>query len=133
VNVIISAFPMPPRNVTEFVPLPAHPAHVNVPLVLNVTGSACAVPAATDKKPATSASIKEVFKKILITCFLRRCIPMPPKPRSLVHTHNRRFGRSFFRSTDQRAYRLIDRLRNLVLIVTKSATNTSCQTGEPGT
>jgi len=86
VNVIMSALPMPPKNVTEFVPLPEHPPHVNVPLVLNVTGSACAVPAATDKKPATSASIKEVFKKILITCFLRRCVPLPPKPQSLVHT-----------------------------------------------
>ena len=83
VKVIITAFPMPPKNVTEFVPLPAHPTHVNVPLVLNVTGSACAVPAATDKKPATSASIKEVFKKILISCFLRSCVPLPQNHEAL--------------------------------------------------
>ena len=48
-NVIMSALPMPPRKVTELVPLPAHPAHVNVPDVEKVTGSALAsdVPSAT--------------------------------------------------------------------------------------
>ena len=40
VNVSISAFPMPPRKVTELVPLPEQPAHVKVPEVLKVTGSA---------------------------------------------------------------------------------------------
>ena len=42
VNVNISAFPEPPKKVTEFEPLPAHPAHVKTPEVLNVTGVACA-------------------------------------------------------------------------------------------
>jgi hypothetical protein len=31
VNVIMNALPMPPRKVTEFVPLPEQPAQVNVP------------------------------------------------------------------------------------------------------
>jgi hypothetical protein len=33
VKVIISALPIPPRNVTEFEPLPAHPAQVKTPEV----------------------------------------------------------------------------------------------------
>ena len=40
VNVNINAFPIPPRNVTEFVPLPAQPAHVNTPDVEKVIGAA---------------------------------------------------------------------------------------------
>ena len=40
VNVIISAFPWPPRKVTEFVPLPEQPAHVNTPAVEKVIGVA---------------------------------------------------------------------------------------------
>ena len=85
VKVIMSALPIPPRKVTELLPLPAQPAHVNVPLVLKVTGSACAVPAVTDKKPATSASIRVVFRKIFIGF-----PPLNPRPpeilRSNVHT-----------------------------------------------
>ena len=50
VNVIIRAFPIPPRKVTEFEPLPAQPAHVKVPEVEKVTGSAFAV----DAMPANS-------------------------------------------------------------------------------
>ena len=53
VNVIIRALPMPPRKVTEFVPLPAQPAHVNVPLVLKVTGSAFAT-----ADPSVSVSVR---------------------------------------------------------------------------
>jgi len=40
VNVIITALPAPPRKVTEFVPLPAQPAHVKTPDVEKVTGLA---------------------------------------------------------------------------------------------
>ena len=43
VNVIIRALPIPPRKVTEFEPLPAQPAHVKMPDVEKVTGSAFAV------------------------------------------------------------------------------------------
>ena len=61
VNVIINALPMPPRKVTEFVPLPAHPAQVKVPDVVNVTGSAFAVEAPIAMKPASTAVITIVF------------------------------------------------------------------------
>jgi hypothetical protein len=66
VNVIIKALPIPPRKVTLLVPLPEQPAQVNVPDVLNVTGSACAVLAATDRKAAATASIKEVFRILMV-------------------------------------------------------------------
>jgi hypothetical protein len=52
---------MPPRNVTELVPLPAHPAQVKVPDVVNVTGSAFAVEAPIAMKPASIAAITIVF------------------------------------------------------------------------
>lgn len=42
VKVIMRAFPIPPKNVTELVPLPAQPAQVKVPDVEKVTGSALA-------------------------------------------------------------------------------------------
>jgi hypothetical protein len=59
--VIINALPMPPRNVTELVPLPAQPAQVKVPDVLNVTGSAFAVEAPIAMKQASTAAITIVF------------------------------------------------------------------------
>src|SRR5215208_1144545 len=45
----MNALPIPPRKVTELVPLPAQPAQVKTPDVLKVTGSAFAseVPNAT--------------------------------------------------------------------------------------
>jgi hypothetical protein len=42
VNVSMNALPIPPRNVTELVPLPAQPAQVKTPEVEKVTGSAFA-------------------------------------------------------------------------------------------
>ena len=60
VNVIISALPKL-VNVTELVPLPEQPAQVNVPDVVNVTGSAFAVEAPTAMKPASTAAITIVF------------------------------------------------------------------------
>ena len=62
VNVIMTAFPIPPRNVTELVPLPAQPAHVNVPEVENVTGSALATDAANIMNPATTKGMKSFFR-----------------------------------------------------------------------
>ena len=63
VNVIISALPPPPRNVTELVPLPAHPAQVKTPDVEKVTGSAFAfdvarVTTARSSTPITAAFVK---------------------------------------------------------------------------
>ena len=63
VNVIINALPMPPKNVTELVPLPAHPPQVKVPDVVKVTGSAFAVEAPKANRPVSSAVIKDVFNK----------------------------------------------------------------------
>lgn len=58
VNVIMSAFPMPPRNVTEFEPLPAQPAHVKTPDVEKVTGSALASDVASDIIASSNALIR---------------------------------------------------------------------------
>ena len=58
----MSALPMPPRKVTELVPLPEQPPQVKVPEVEKVTGSAlaCELPNAT---MATSrAPIVDAFK-----------------------------------------------------------------------
>lgn len=63
VNVSIIALPIPPRNVTELVPLPEQPAHVKMPDVLKVTGSALAssVPSVTI---ATSTALMRVSFEI---------------------------------------------------------------------
>ncbi len=61
VKVIINALPIPPRKVTELVPLPEQPAQVKTPDVVNVTGSAFAVEAPTAMKPASTAAITIVF------------------------------------------------------------------------
>lgn len=61
VNVIIKALLLPPRNVTELVPLPEQPAQVKVPEVENVIGSAFAVAAPIAMKPATIAVITIVL------------------------------------------------------------------------
>ena len=61
VNVIMTALPMPPRKVTEFVPLPEQPTHVNVPDVEKVTGSAFA----SEAPSASIATSKELIKVAL--------------------------------------------------------------------
>jgi hypothetical protein len=66
VKVSIMALPIPPKNVTEFVPLPEQPAQVNVPEVLKVTGSAFAVSAATVAITRNKRLAKVVFKKRVI-------------------------------------------------------------------
>jgi len=63
VNVSIMALPIPPEKVTELVPLPAQPAHVNVPEVEKVTGSALAVSAATVAIVRNNRLVRVDFKK----------------------------------------------------------------------
>ena len=63
VNVIISALPPPPRNVTELVPLPAQPAQVKTPDVEKVTGSAFAFDVARVTTARSSAPITAAFVK----------------------------------------------------------------------
>lgn len=67
VNVIIRALPIPPRKVTEFVPLPAQPTHVKVPEVEKVKGSAFAVDTMPAHNRATTASIVLKLKVIGLT------------------------------------------------------------------
>ena len=61
-----------PLNVIVVVPLilvkltTLVPLTLKTPVVLNVTGSAFAVLAATDKKAAATASIKEVFRILMV-------------------------------------------------------------------
>jgi len=62
VKVIITALPIPPRKVTALVPLPEHPAQVNVPDVENVTGSALAADAANIMTLAIAANMKNFFR-----------------------------------------------------------------------
>jgi hypothetical protein len=54
---------MPPKKVTELVPLPEQPAQVKVPDVVKVTGSAFAVEAPNANRPASRAVIRDVLKK----------------------------------------------------------------------
>jgi hypothetical protein len=63
VNVIISALPPPPRNVTELVPLPAQPPQVKTPDVEKVTGSAFALDVARETTARSSAPITAAFVK----------------------------------------------------------------------
>ena len=63
VNVIIRALPIPPRKVTEFVPLPAQPAHVKVPDVEKVIGSAFASDVASVVIATRNAVIKVALKR----------------------------------------------------------------------
>ncbi len=58
VNVIMRALPIPPRKVTELLPLPAHPAQVKIPDVENVTGSALASDVPTENIARSNALIR---------------------------------------------------------------------------
>ena len=62
VKVIMRALPMPPRKVTELVPLPAHPAQVKTPDVENVTGSAFASAIPSDTIARSNALMRDVLK-----------------------------------------------------------------------
>jgi hypothetical protein len=72
VNVSIMALPIPPKKVTELVPLPEQPAHVNVPEVEKVTGSALAVSAATVAIVRNNRLVRVDFKKRVMSLFLLR-------------------------------------------------------------
>ena len=63
VKVSIMALPIPPKNVTEFVPLPEQPPHVKTPEVLKVTGSALAVSAAAVAIVMNNRPVRVAFKK----------------------------------------------------------------------
>ena len=82
VNVIISALPMPPAKVTEFVPLPEQPPQVKVPDVVNVTGSALAVDAAMDIMPTSMAVKSDVFNKRAMLCYPLSNISFDPFART---------------------------------------------------
>ena len=71
VNVIMSALPPPPRNVTELVPLPAQPAHVKIPDVEKVTGSAFAFDVARATVARRSTLIRATMKMTAIIVSLR--------------------------------------------------------------
>jgi hypothetical protein len=62
VNVIMTALPMPPRNVTELVPLPEHPAQVKVPEVEKVTGSALAADTPSDAIKRSGAHLRMIAR-----------------------------------------------------------------------
>ena len=66
VKVSIMALPMPPKNVTELVPLPEQPPHVKTPEVVKVTGSALAVSAATVAIVINNRLVRVAFKKRVI-------------------------------------------------------------------
>lgn len=71
VNVIMSALPWPPKKVTELDPLPAQPAHVKVPDVEKVTGSAFAFDVASATVARRSPLIRAVLKMAAIFVSLR--------------------------------------------------------------
>src|ERR1044072_7841642 len=62
------ALPMPPRKVTEFVPLPAQPAQVKVPEVEKVTGSALASDVASVTIARSNALIRVALKTLAMFC-----------------------------------------------------------------
>src|SRR5215216_7273634 len=75
------ALPMPPRKVTELVPLPAQPPHVKVPDVEKVTGSAFAsdVPSATIAR--SNALIRVALKTVDMSApFAVASIALPHLP-----------------------------------------------------
>ena len=53
---------MPPRKVTELLPLPAHPAQVKIPDVENVTGSALASEVLSVSIARSNAPIRVALK-----------------------------------------------------------------------
>jgi hypothetical protein len=73
VNVIMSALPIPPVNVTEFEPLPPQPTQVKIPDVLNVTGSAFA----SDVETAATARRKPLSRAVLQKRFMSN-LPYSP-------------------------------------------------------
>ena len=86
VNVIMTALPIPPRKVTEFVPLPAQPTHVNVPDVEKVTGSAFASDAPSASIDTSKALIKPALKNVAMFAPYKR--PLIVRPHLAPHGGN---------------------------------------------
>lgn len=77
VKVSIMALPIPPKKVTELVPLPEQPAHVNVPDVEKVTGSALAVSAAAVAIVRNKRLVRVIFKNRVIGVSLLKVLLGP--------------------------------------------------------
>src|SRR5262245_5905749 len=79
-----------PLNVIVVVPLifgkltTLVPRTLKTPVVLKVTGSALAVTAAIDSMAVATASIKEVFKRVLMV--VSSDLPLPVKPKARSHS-----------------------------------------------
>ena len=79
VKVIMRALPMPPRKVTELVPLPLHPAQVKVPEVENVTGSALASDIPSDTIARSNALMRDVLKTpFMVAPLFFSCLDIRP-------------------------------------------------------
>ena len=63
---------MPPRKVTELLPLPAHPAQVKTPDVENVTGSALASDVPSVSIASSNALISVALKTVAMSAPLFR-------------------------------------------------------------
>jgi len=80
VNVIIKALPLPPKNVTELVPLPEHPAHVKTPDVEKVTGAAFVSVVANVAIATSNALIIVALKKRVMFLTSSSCRRMRVRP-----------------------------------------------------
>ena len=78
------ALPRPPVKVTEFVPLPVQPAHVNVPDVEKVTGSAFASDAPNASIATSITPIRVALKIVAMFCSLI-VTPLIARPHFVPH------------------------------------------------
>jgi hypothetical protein len=69
------ALPIPPRKVTELVPLPAQPPHVKVPDVEKVTGSALATDVPNETIASSNALISVALKTLAMSAPLVYLLP----------------------------------------------------------
>src|ERR1044071_6693789 len=83
------ALPMPPKKVTELVPLPEQPAHVKTPEVEKVTGSALASDCASVTIARSNALIRVALNKPAMFTPLclcpRLCVRTCPPRGTLSH------------------------------------------------
>src|SRR5215217_1734678 len=90
----MTALPMPPRKVTELVPLPEHPAQVKVPEVENVTGSALASAIPSDTTTRSNALMMVALKTpvmfVLPTVSPRRTSAPTLREGTLIGRHDTR-------------------------------------------
>src|SRR5687768_13356327 len=90
VNVIMRALPIPPKKVTELLPLPAHPAQVKTPDVENVTGSALASDVPRVNSASSNALISVALKTVAMSCSLvppRLALPHYPQRGNAIAWH----------------------------------------------